>query len=254
MFSCSVFSSICSWSACSRFLFADSAEICASFIVSGWRRKTRVVWQLRLRYTEPTWWQRSHHEEFALASGKKLLNTLQTAGEKLVWPFTQPWPPPLLAPLHWKVCWTLSSVQVIWKWCGVTMALLLISPPDAEEIPRVCVWSNCPDIDERVGDNGPALNASNSLRWCTSSTLTHAGLDFLPLHKKPTKISQVVSAIVCSWNSHVWSLHRDSKAPRWLENPTPLPPWILKHIFLWRKCWQFILHDTQFNSIISIHF
>lgn len=57
------------------------------------------------------------------------------------------------------------------------MALLLISPPDAEEIPRVCVWSNCPDIDERVGE----FEVVHVIHVIHADT--HAGLDFLPLRK-----------------------------------------------------------------------
>lgn len=73
------------------------------------------------------------------------------------------------------------------------MALLLISPPDAEEIPRVCVWSNCPDIDKHVGE----FEVVHVIHADTHSV----GLPATT--QKPTIISQVVSAVACSWNSHV---------------------------------------------------
>lgn len=76
------------------------------------------------------------------------------------------------------------------------MALLLISPPDAEEIPRVCVWSNCPDIDERVGE----FEVVHVIHVIHADT-HRVGLPATT--QKPTIISQVVSAVACSWNSHV---------------------------------------------------
>lgn len=75
------------------------------------------------------------------------------------------------------------------------MALLLISLPDAEEIPRVCVWSNCPDVDERVGDNGPALNEFEVVRVIHADT-RRVGLPATT--QKPTIISQVLMSEVCT--------------------------------------------------------
>lgn len=98
-------------------------------------------------------------------------------GEKLVWPFTQPWPPPLSAPLHWKVCWTLSSVQVICKWCESKWLHCLYLCLTPQRFP-VSVWLKDSDIDYCVDDNisddnGLALNTLHSLRRCTSLPHTH---------------------------------------------------------------------------------